>query len=39
MRSAQVVAWLRHNGFDNAIDLQGGIDRWALEIDPTMPTY
>lgn len=38
-RSAQVVAWLRHNGFSNAINLRGGIHRWAQEIDPTTPTY
>lgn len=39
VRSGQVVAWLRHNGFSNAINLQGGIDRWAQQIDPAMPTY
>lgn len=39
IRSGQVVAWLRHNGFSNTINLKGGIDRWARKIDPTVPTY
>ena len=39
MRSAQVVAWLRHNGIGSAINLKGGIDRWAKEIDASMATY
>ena len=39
VRSGQVVAWLRHNGFSNAVNLQGGIDRWAKQIDPALPTY
>jgi rhodanese-related sulfurtransferase len=39
MRSAQAVGFLRQQGFDNAINLQGGIDAWAREIDPSMPTY
>jgi len=39
MRSYQVTQWLRQNGFDNAVNLQGGIDSWAREIDPSMPVY
>lgn len=39
MRSRQVTAWLRQNGFANAVNLSGGIDGWAREIDPTMAVY
>jgi len=38
-RSAHAVEWLRANGFSNAINLAGGIDAWAREIDPEMRTY
>jgi len=39
MRSAQVAAWMRQNGFGNAVNLAGGIDDWARRIDTTMKTY
>ncbi len=38
-RSAHAVEWLRANGFPNAINLAGGIDAWARQIDPEMRTY
>lgn len=38
-RSLQAAAWLRRQGFDNAVSLRGGIDAWARRIDPTMATY
>ena len=38
-RSAQATAWLRHNGFDRATNLMGGVDAWARRIDPTMKVY
>lgn len=38
-RSAHATAWLRQNGFDNASNLEGGIDAWAREIDQTMKVY
>jgi rhodanese-related sulfurtransferase len=38
-RSAHATAWLRRNGFDNATNLEGGIDAWAREIDQTMKVY
>ena len=38
-RSAHVTAWLRRRGYDNAINLDGGIDAWARTVDPTMATY
>jgi rhodanese-related sulfurtransferase len=39
MRSGQAVGFLRQQGFENAINLQGGIDAWARQIDQSMPTY
>jgi len=38
-RSAQAVAWLRRAGNDRAINLEGGIDSWAREVDRTLGTY
>ncbi len=38
-RSLQATRFLREIGFDNAVNLSGGIDRWALEIDPSLPRY
>ena len=39
MRSAQVVAWLSQQGWTNVINLAGGIDAWAKEVDPAIGTY
>ena len=39
VRSANVTAWLQQQGFEKVQSLQGGIDRWAREIDPKVPTY
>jgi rhodanese-related sulfurtransferase len=39
VRSMNVTAWLRQQGFENAQSLRGGIDRWSREIDPTVPLY
>jgi rhodanese-related sulfurtransferase len=38
-RSQMVVDFLRNAGFDNAVNLDGGIDAWACDIDPSMPRY
>jgi adenylyltransferase/sulfurtransferase len=38
-RSAQVVQYLRQQGFTRVTNLGGGIDAWSLEIDPTVPRY
>jgi rhodanese-related sulfurtransferase len=38
-RSLRVVQWLRQLGFHRAQSLAGGIDRWAEEIDPSLPRY
>jgi rhodanese-related sulfurtransferase len=39
MRSLQAVLWLQRQGIDSAINLAGGIDAWAREIDPDMGVY
>ncbi len=37
-RSAMAVAFLREQDF-NALNLAGGINAWAKEIDPSLPVY
>lgn len=39
MRSAQVQRYLEAKGFENLINLAGGIHAWSLEVDPAVPTY
>jgi rhodanese-related sulfurtransferase len=39
MRSLQVVSWLRERGVEECVSMAGGIDRWSLEIDSTVPRY
>lgn len=38
-RSFNVTAWLRNQGFDQVQSLRGGIDAWAMEVDPTVGRY
>ena len=38
-RSAQAVRLLRERGFRHVYTLEGGIDAWSSEIDPTVPRY
>jgi rhodanese-related sulfurtransferase len=38
-RSQMVVDFLRDAGFDNAVNLDGGIDAWAYDIDQSMRRY
>ena len=39
VRSMNVTAWLRQQGFEKVQSLRGGIDRWSREIDQTVPIY
>jgi len=39
VRSMNVTAWLRQQGFEKAQSLRGGIDRWSREIDPSVSLY
>jgi rhodanese-related sulfurtransferase len=38
-RSRAVVQFLRRAGFENALNLEGGIDAWASEVDSSMAQY
>jgi rhodanese-related sulfurtransferase len=38
-RSLRVVRWLREQGFSRAQSMAGGIDQWAVDIDPSLPRY
>ena len=38
-RSARAVNILREAGYKRVKNLEGGIDRWAEEVDPEMPRY
>ncbi|WP_043097253.1 rhodanese-like domain-containing protein [Kallotenue papyrolyticum] len=38
-RSAQVAWALAQRGYTNVTNLEGGIDRWAVEVDPSLPRY
>ena len=38
-RSADVIWELQRHGFKKLLNLEGGINRWAQEVDPSLPTY
>jgi rhodanese-related sulfurtransferase len=39
MRSQQVANFLVQSGFDEVVNVQGGIDAWSREVDPSVPRY
>jgi rhodanese-related sulfurtransferase len=39
VRSMNVTAWLRQQGFEKVQSMAGGIDRWSRTIDPKVPVY
>lgn len=39
VRSFNVAQYLERNGFKDVINLTGGVDAWAREIDPKMAKY
>jgi rhodanese-related sulfurtransferase len=39
MRSADVANWVRGQGIGECQTMQGGIDQWSREIDPSVPRY
>lgn len=38
-RSLQVTAFLQTRGFLNVMNLAGGIDAWAANLEPLLPRY
>lgn len=38
-RSASVAGFLEARGFTQVFNLQGGIDAWSRQVDPSVPTY
>lgn len=39
VRSMNVAVWLRNQGFERAQSLRGGIDAWAVSVEPAMARY
>ena len=39
VRSLNVTAWLRQQGFEKAQSMAGGIDAWSRRVDGKVPTY
>ena len=39
VRSMNVTAWLRQQGFEKAQSMAGGIDTWSRRVDPKVPVY
>lgn len=39
VRSLNVTAWLRQQGFEKAQSMRGGIDAWSRRVDANIPTY
>lgn len=38
-RSAQAVAYLKKNGFENVYNMKGGIHAWSNKVDPSVQKY
>jgi rhodanese-related sulfurtransferase len=39
VRSMNVTAWLRQQGFEKTQSMAGGIDAWSRKVDGKVPTY
>lgn len=39
VRSLNVTAWLRNQGFEQAQSIRGGIDAWSAEVDSSVSRY
>ena len=39
IRSANAQSYLISIGFSNVINLEGGIDRWSLDVEPALHRY
>ena len=38
-RSRMIVGFLRRAGLNNAVNLEGGIDAWTRQVDPSLQLY
>ena len=38
-RSLHAAQFLARNGFPRVYNLRGGVEAWAVEVDPAMPRY
>ncbi len=38
-RSGVATDFLRRSGFDDVLNLRGGVEAWASDVDPSMPRY
>ncbi len=39
MRSLQVATYLTQSGFSEVVNVQGGIDAWSVQLDPSVARY
>ncbi|MEC8345274.1 MAG: rhodanese-like domain-containing protein, partial [Planctomycetota bacterium] len=39
VRSQGAATWMRANGFEQAQSISGGIDAWAVQLDPGLTRY
>lgn len=39
IRSLQAAAFLAVRDFPDVMNLEGGLDRWSIEVDPALPRY
>lgn len=39
MRSEMAANWMAQHGFMQLINIDGGIDAWSLEVDPSLRRY
>jgi len=39
VRSAKALIFLQQQGYQNLLNLKGGIDAWSEEVDPSLPRY
>ena len=39
VRSAQAATWMLQRGFTRVLNLLGGIDAWAVDVDSSIPRY
>jgi len=39
MRSEMAANWLMQHGFSRLVNIDGGIDAWSMDVDPSLPRY